>query len=73
MANISEGMGDGKLPYVSTASLREEMNRVVVTMATDDADSLSKVLAFDSIGGAIEVRYASGYVTDETIEKGPAQ
>lgn len=73
MANISEGMGDGKLPHVSTAALREEMNRIEVTMTTDDADSVAQVLAFDNIGGAIEIQYASGYVIDEAIVKGPAR
>lgn len=73
MAKISEGMGDGKLPHVSSAALREELNRVEVTMTTDDADSAAKVLAFDKTGGAIEIRYASGAVTDETIVKGPAK
>lgn len=73
MANISEDMGDGKLPYVSSSALREEMNRIVVTMTTDHADCLAKVLSFDEIGGAIEIQYAFGYVKDEAIEKGPAE
>ena len=73
MADISESMGDGKLPYVSTAAFREEINRVVVTMTTDDTDCLEKVFSFDEIGGAIEIQYSSRYVKDETIEKGPAE
>ena len=73
MANISEGIGDGKLPYVSTTAFREEINRVVVTMTTDDADCLAKVLSFDEIGGAIEIRYASRHIKDGAIEKAPAE
>lgn len=73
MADISESMGDGKLPYVSTAAFREEINRVVVTMTTDDTDCLEKVFSFDEIGGAIEIQYSSRYVKDETIEKCPAE
>lgn len=73
MTNISEEMGDGKLPDVSIASLREELNRVVVTVTTEDTESVAKVLAFDAIGGAIEIQYGSGYVKDEAIVKAPAQ
>ena len=72
MAKISGEMGTGKsLDLVSTAALREERNRVEVTLATEDAESVSKVLAFDTIGGAIEIRYGSEYVTEEAIQKSP--
>lgn len=73
MAEISKAMGNKELPFVTTAALREEMNRVVVTMTMEDTDSVEKVLAFDAIGGAIEIRYASGYITDEVEVKGPAK
>lgn len=72
MANISEGMGEGKLPNVTRAALMEQINRIEVTMTTDDADSVAKVLSFDKVGGAIEIQYASGYVKNEAIVKGPA-
>lgn len=73
MAAISEKMGAGKLPHVSSAGLREDMNRVEVTMTTDDADSAAKVFALDTAGGAIEIRYASGNATNEAAVKGPAK
>lgn len=74
MAELSKAMGSKELSFVTTAALKEEINRVEVTMTTDDADSMAKVLAFDSIGGAIEIRYASeNAITDELIIKGPAQ
>lgn len=74
MAKISEGMADGELSFVTTAALREEQNRVEVTMTTDDAESVARVLAFDSAGGAIEIRYTSESITtDEAVVKSPAE
>jgi hypothetical protein len=65
MADISEGMGDGKLPYVTTAALMEQDNRVAVTLTTDDADKVALIQRFDTIGGAIEIRYAAADGTDD--------
>ena len=42
-------------------------------MTTEDAGSVSKALAFDAVGGAIEIRYGSGYTAKEDIVKAPAQ
>ena len=58
MAEISKAMGsDGVIPFVTTAALREDRNRVEVTMVTDDPSSVAQVLAFDSTGGAIEITF----------------
>lgn len=73
MANISDSMGRGDLPSVTTAALREERNRVQVTMTTEDPDSAARVLAFDPTGGAIELDWAvepTG-VADLELEKNP--
>jgi hypothetical protein len=65
MADISEGMGDGKLPYVTTAALMEQDNRVSVTLTTDDANKVALVQRFDTIGGAIEIQYATAAGTKD--------
>ena len=59
MTEISNAMCAGKLPLVTTAALREEKNCVEVTMISDDPWSVDKVLAFDTVGGAIEIIYDS--------------
>jgi hypothetical protein len=69
MADISEGMGDGKLPYVTTAALMEQDNRVEVTMTTDDADKVAMIQRFDTYGGAIEIRFSTARSDDLTIVK----
>lgn len=51
MANISRAMGDGEFSFVTTAALREERNRVEVTITAEDADEAIKIQAFDTVGG----------------------
>ena len=71
LANISVEMGTQKLPFVTTAALREQDNRVEVTMTADDEEYAAQVLNFDTIGGAIEFRYSTAQIKDEAIQKGP--
>lgn len=59
MSEISNAMCAGKLPLVTTAALKEDKNCVEVTMISDDPWSVDKVLAFDTVGGAIEIIYDS--------------
>lgn len=59
MSEISNAMCAGKLPLVTTAALREDTNCVEVTMISDDPYSTDKVLAYDTIGGAIVIIYDS--------------
>ena len=59
MSEISNAMCAGKLPLVTTAALREDKNCVEVTMISDAPYSVDKVLAFDTVGGAIEIKYDS--------------
>jgi len=60
LADISNAMADNTLPFVPTAGLYEDRNRVVVTVNTDDPDSIAQVLVFDCLGGAIEIREIPG-------------
>ena len=72
LADISKAMGDGSLSFVPTAGLYEDRNRVVVTVTTEDADSIAKILAFDTLGGAIEIRQGSGRATNDLLISKPA-
>ncbi len=72
MANISKAMGDGTLSVVTTAALREDTNRVEVTLSTQDTDAISRVQSFDTLGGAIVVRYGGSAVKEDMV-KCPAE
>lgn len=65
MENISEGMMDGKLPYVTSAMLREQTNSIEVYLTTSDEDCVSRILSFDSIGGAIDIVYSDSNGMEE--------
>lgn len=69
LADISKAMADDALPFVPTAGLYEDRNRVVVTVTTNDPDSIAKVLAFDTLGGAIEIVSGSGQAINEQLIK----
>lgn len=71
MAKISGEMGAKRLPFVTTAALREDVNRVEVTMTTQDEGCAAQVLRLDTIGGAITFRYAAP-IADRAVQKGPA-
>lgn len=63
LAIISDGMSDGKLPFVSTAMVSEQTNRVEVYMTTNDEKAVNTVLSFDT-NGAITIKYSD----DEGVE-----
>lgn len=69
LADISKAMADDTLPFVPTAGLYEDRNRVVVTVTTNDPDSIAQVLAFDTLGGAIEIVSGSGQAINEQLIK----
>lgn len=67
LTDISNTMWEGSLSFVPTAGLYEDLNRVVVTVTTEDPDSIAQVLAFDTLGGAIEIRHAAGQATNDLL------
>ncbi len=67
---ITEGMVDGKLPYVSTSSLMEAENLLRVTVTTQDENRLHQLRRLDPTGTALDIQYAQanhdlGYVETE--------
>lgn len=66
MAVVSQAMGRDEFSFITTAALREERNRVEVTVTSDAPEDVEKVLAFDPLGGAIEIRYAAPDTVEPT-------
>lgn len=67
LADISELMGNRELPHVPTAALREEINRVEVALTCEDESCMARVLACDTLGGAVEFRVSEGWATQELM------
>lgn len=64
-AAISQAMMDKELPFVISSSIYENPVRIVVTVNTTDEALISKVKAFDTVGGVIEVIYKENEVMDK--------
>lgn len=53
MKSISQAME--QYPFVSSVGLRVDKNCVQVSVTSDDSENIAKILAFDTLGGAIEI------------------
>ncbi len=74
MADISRCMAEGLLPEVTAAALREDINRVEITMTGENAAAEARLFALDTLGGAVDIRYdGSRAVADADIVKCPAE
>lgn len=69
LEDISRAMKNKELTLVSSAALREDINRVEVTMTTDDAEMAAHIKAFDTVGGAVIIQCGAGAAVDVTVEK----
>ena len=67
-AAISQAMVDKELPFVISSSIYENPVRIVVTVNTTDEASISKVKAFDTVGGIIEIIYKENEIMDKREE-----
>lgn len=65
MEVISQNMSAGKLPFVSSAMLSEQTNRVEVYVNTEDQKLIDKVLSLDTKGGAITIIYSDNEGVEE--------
>lgn len=65
---ISKGMMDKELPFVVVSALRDDTNRIHISVTTEDQELIKKVLAYDTVGGAIVVEYSEGQVTQDLLE-----
>lgn len=70
LENLMESLSKADLPsIVSSIGFREERNRIEVVITADDASAVAEILAYDTIGGAIEIINCSEFQPDkETIK-----
>ena len=54
---ISAAMSNGELPFVSSSAVYENPYRLHVVVTSNAENDLSKLKAFDTIGGASEIEY----------------
>ena len=59
-------MSNGDLPFVSSSAVYENPYRLHVVVTSNAENDLSKLKAFDTIGGASEIgNNATGYIVSE--------
>lgn len=56
-SKISKKMSNKEISFVTTSSLREDSNNIVVTVTSNNESDLNKIKALDTIGGAIDIQY----------------
>lgn len=56
-AKVSTAMSNGDLPFVSSSAVYENPYRLHVVVTSTAENDLSKLEAFDTIGGALEIEY----------------
>lgn len=63
---VSAAMSNGDLPFVSSSAVYENPYRLHIVVTSTADNDLSKLKAFDTIGGALEIEYnASEYIVTE--------
>ncbi len=65
-SRISEGMVSKELDFVVVSALREDTNRIHLTVTTQDEAQLARLRALDSLGGALEIEYGDA-IHKETL------
>ena len=58
-------MTNKELPFVTSSGVYETINRIKVRVTTDNEADLEKVLALDTIGGAIVIERSTGAITKD--------
>lgn len=56
-ARVSASMSNGELPFVSSSAVYENPYRLHIVVSSNAERDLSKLKAFDTIGGALEIEY----------------
>lgn len=64
-SKISSAMTNKELPFVTSSGVYETINRIKVGVTTDNEADLAKVLALDTIGGAIVIERSTGAITKD--------
>lgn len=66
-AKVSTAMSNGELPFVSSSAVYENPYRLHITVSSNAEDDLTKLKAFDTIGGALEIVYEANPVSVEDV------
>lgn len=63
-AKVSTAMSNGELPFVSSSSaVYENPYRLHIIVTSNAETDLSKLKAFDTIGGALEIEYDANHIS----------
>lgn len=70
-SKISKAIQNKEITFVTTSSLREDSNNIVVTVTSNNESNLNKIKALDTIGGAIDIQYNTNNsnIKDLLVEK----
>ena len=66
-AKVSTAMSHGDLPFVSSSAVYENPYRLHVVVSLNAENDLSKLEAFDTIGGALEIEYHANPISVEDV------
>ena len=66
-AKVSTAMSHGDLPFVSSSAVYENPYRLHVVVSSNAENDLSKLEAFDTIGGALEIEYDANPISVEDV------
>ena len=66
-AKVSTAMSNGDLPFVSSSAVYENPYRLHVVVTSTAETDLSKLEAFDTIGGALEIEYDANPISVEDV------
>ena len=64
---VSTAMSKGELPFVSSSAVYENPYQLHVVVSSNAESDLSKLKAFDTIGGALEIEYDTNPILAEDI------
>lgn len=70
-SKISKAMQNKELRFVTSSTVREDINNIKVTVTSNNESDLNKLKALDTIGGAIDIQYNTNNITtkDLLVEK----
>lgn len=66
-AKVSAAMSNGDLPFVSSSAVYENPYRLHVVVSSNAENDLSKLEAFDTTGGALEIEYDATPISVEDV------
>lgn len=67
---VSTAMSNGELSFVSSSAVYENPYRLHVVVSSNADHDLAKLKAFDTIGGALEIKYDTNPIQVEDMETG---